>query len=61
MKRTRKEAIASGETQYFTGKPCKHGHISARQTVNSACLACMKEYLNRDNAIYKEARSKNKE
>jgi len=24
---TRKEAIAKGLKYYFTGKPCKHGHV----------------------------------
>lgn len=36
---SRKEAIASGAAYYFTGKPCKHGHIS-RRNVHRACLGC---------------------
>lgn len=37
---SRKEAIASGAAYYFTGKPCKHGHISKRN-VHRACISCV--------------------
>ena len=39
---TRKFAKLSGLTKYFTGKPCKHGHISERNTANGCCLTCVK-------------------
>lgn len=26
--------------RYFTGKPCKYGHTSERQTGSGTCLAC---------------------
>lgn len=35
-------AIASGEKYYFTGRPCKQGHISKR-IVNGGCCQCNKE------------------
>jgi hypothetical protein len=39
---TRAEAKASGARRYFTGKPCKHGHIAERYTVSSAlCVECI--------------------
>jgi len=38
---TRKEAIAKGLKRYFTGKPCKRGHVSER-SVKSSCLVCSK-------------------
>lgn len=37
---TRAEAKAQGLKRYFTGKPCKHGHISHKQTSNGECLEC---------------------
>lgn len=37
---TRAEAKAAGAKQYFTGKPCKHGHIAMRTTVNGCCVTC---------------------
>lgn len=37
---TRREAQQQGAKWYYTGKPCKHGHISKRQTSNGACWEC---------------------
>lgn len=37
---TRAEALAAGLTRFFTGKPCKHGHLSERTSVNGGCIAC---------------------
>lgn len=37
---SRSEAMASGFLQYFTGKPCKHGHLEPRITSNGTCLEC---------------------
>ena len=36
----RSAALAAGETTYFTGKPCKHGHVAPRNTSDSSCTAC---------------------
>jgi hypothetical protein len=33
-------ARAAGMKRYFTGRPCKNGHISERQVVNGTCVAC---------------------
>ena len=40
--KTRKEAQLLGATHYFTGEPCKHGHIALRKT-KGACVECTKE------------------
>lgn len=40
MQATRKAALLHGDTQYFTGKSCKHGHVSARRAATGECLAC---------------------
>ena len=45
---TRKEAIAKGLSYYFTGKPCKHGHISKRFTVCGKCYKCHEEKMKTD-------------
>jgi 5-methylcytosine-specific restriction endonuclease McrA len=34
------EAKKLGLKRYFTGKPCKHGHVAERNTVNGCCLEC---------------------
>jgi len=41
LPKTRKEAQALGATHYFTGEPCKHGHVAPRKT-KGACIECIK-------------------
>jgi hypothetical protein len=40
---TRAEAKAQGLTRYFTGEPCKFGHISQRNTASGGCHVCLNE------------------
>lgn len=37
---TRANAAAAGEKRYFTGKPCRHGHVCQRRVVGAACVEC---------------------
>lgn len=37
---SRPEAKARGLKHYYTGAPCKHGHVAERMTSNGVCLAC---------------------
>ncbi len=54
-------AINQGLTRYFTGKPCKNGHVAERLTANGDCIICKRSSRsdwarrNRDcyNAYYK--------
>lgn len=39
---TRGQAKAIGALSYFTGKPCKNGHIAKRAVVNGTCFECSK-------------------
>ena len=41
LPKTRAEAKASGASHYFTGEPCKHGHIAPRKT-KGACIECLR-------------------
>ena len=41
LPKTRQEAMATGAKYYFTGEPCKHGHIAPRKTKGS-CVECLK-------------------
>ena len=52
---TRQEAIEQGLPHYFTGKPCKHGHIVERYCNGGGCIECSAEARNkfRNNAKYK--------
>lgn len=44
--KTRKEALDNGESFFFTGKPCVHGHVSLRYA-SGACTACQKTKSNK--------------
>ena len=50
----RSEAIRLGKTTYENGRPCKHGHVGPRLTVNSTCTICAA-------AITAKAKTKGKE
>ena len=36
-------AIENGEATYFTGKPCRYGHIAPRKVINSNCVECCRD------------------
>ena len=42
-KQVRVDALALGEQTYFTGEPCKRGHIAARYAQSRRCLECARE------------------
>lgn len=39
--KTRKQAMIDGDNIYFTGKPCKHGHMNYRYVQSGACYDCI--------------------
>jgi hypothetical protein len=41
---SRDEAKALDLKRYFTGKPCRHGHIAERNVRSGRCLECFREY-----------------
>jgi hypothetical protein len=43
-RKERTEARLAGAKTYFTGKPCKNGHVSPRYTVSGDCIACRSEW-----------------
>lgn len=43
--KTRSEAKAIGASHYFTGFPCKHGHVALRKTKGS-CVDCLQQESN---------------
>jgi hypothetical protein len=57
---SREEAKHTGARFYFTGLPCKRGHVSVRQTSNATCYECSKE-KGRIRASSKEGKEKRKE
>lgn len=55
--KTRKEAKESGAKYYFTGEPCKHGHIALRKT-KGVCVKCMeKDWVESNNKRSSEPKS----
>lgn len=44
---SRTDAQAQGLNRYFTGIPCKRGHITQRITINHSCCDCYYQYYRR--------------
>lgn len=51
--KTRKEAKEIDAKYYFTGEPCKHGHIALRKTKGS-CVECLKIEWEKSNVTRSE-------
>lgn len=43
----KRAALAAGRGRYFTGVPCKNGHVAERQTSNNGCVECLKDATRR--------------
>lgn len=60
---TRKEAKEKGLKFYFTGKPCRHGHVEKRQVSNGCCYTCSllkaKNYAKKNPDKRRERKAKN--
>jgi len=44
---SRTEALKKNSNHYFTGVPCRNGHIDKRRTTDGHCLTCDCEYQKR--------------
>ena len=42
INKIRLAARRAGSPYYFTGKPCKHGHVSKRRVSNCGCAECIR-------------------
>lgn len=60
---SKKQAKDLGLKRYFTGKECKHGHVSERLVSTRQCCECLSERRKTDRArdFSKKYREKNKE
>jgi hypothetical protein len=54
---TRQQAIMSRSTKYFTGVPCRNGHIAQRYTRCAVCLDCLHPKFSTDPAAAATANS----
>lgn len=46
---SKQQAIAAGLKYYFTGKPCKHGHLAEKYTNGSNCKVCHQQKVEERN------------
>lgn len=54
---TRKAASNAGRTKYYTGVPCKNGHLAERYVQSGTCAACIAVANGRDAATVSEAQA----
>lgn len=52
---TAKDAKRLGHMYYYTGKPCKHGHIALRAARNQSCVECEEARKYRDGSQGRKA------
>lgn len=45
---SRQDALSLGLATYFTGNPCKNGHVSERYTKHRSCIECLRECAARE-------------
>jgi hypothetical protein len=57
---SRKDADLAGASWYFTGYPCKHGHLAPRLTVSGSCKECsrLRQKRRETDPVYREAKRK---
>lgn len=53
-KAERHRAAIAGENKFFTGKPCKYGHIAFRYMPSGSCSECTKEYAKNNRQMIKD-------
>jgi hypothetical protein len=44
---SREDAAGTGSLHYFTGSPCKHGHLSPRFVSNCRCIVCNRDSMSK--------------
>jgi hypothetical protein len=52
---SREEAKARGLKRYYTGKPCKHGHITERRVIGKKCRGCQLAFSASTSARWRKA------
>lgn len=53
---TQMQAAKLGLNKFYTGRPCIHGHISERWTLNGACIQCNIDRIKRKREAVREMR-----
>ena len=55
---SREEAIEGGELFFYTGLPCRHGHLAKRYTSSGQCTECQRSIHKAKSERIKENRKK---
>lgn len=50
---TKERAIVANSAYYYTGKPCRRGHVSHRYTSSANCVGCVAEKRNKPQILSK--------
>ena len=50
----RTQALREGLQHYFTGNPCKNGHIDKRNTSDATCMTCARDKTSKWNELNRE-------
>lgn len=58
---SRAQAKEQGLKRYYTGEPCKHGHVAERKVLDKTCTACNTEKSRRHAGATKKWREENRE
>lgn len=53
---SRKDAVAKGIKHYFTGKPCKRGHVAKRLVSTCVCVFCAYESQQNTETVERKAK-----
>jgi len=51
---SREDAYTKGLNRFYTGKPCKQGHIAQRYVSGGACVECMGKFAPRRHPFRKD-------
>ena len=54
LPQSRELAKAIGARFYFTGKPCRRGHVAKKSVTNGTCVKCLAESKKREQERYPE-------
>lgn len=52
---TRQDAVKQKLRRFFTGRPCRHGHLAERYTTNGACVVCTTQRVAEERQAIREA------
>jgi ribosomal protein L44E len=43
-KTTREQAASAGQNKFYTGRPCRVGHLTERWVISGSCVECTRRH-----------------